>query len=177
MDKTREYVEMCEKAKEIQEAWKPVEGDYYCYQDMMCGNPVYIVSGRNLKDVHKTDFMKNSHCPMCYYDHDSFQGIMASTKSGADDAVTGRFIFLPKQDQLQEIWGRHIHGDDYDNVINKPFFMTDVFQCFILEDEEGCGRGMYESTKDMGSMEQLWLALVMKELYGKKWVDGEWVKI
>lgn len=174
MDTTGKYIEMSEKAEEIQEEWEPIEGDYYCYQDIMCGHPVYIVNGRNLKDVHKTDVMKlkDIHCPVCRYDYDSFQGIMASTKAKADDAVTGRFVWLPRQDQLQEIWGRHIHGDDYDG--SEGFFMLDCFQCFILDDE-GCGKDTYEFTKDMDTLEQLWLVFVMREKYGKKWVDGEWI--
>lgn len=162
MDASKEYIVMCEKAVELQEPWKPTEGDRYCYQDMMCGNPIYIVSGRNLKNIHNTDFMKNSHCPMCYYDYNSFQGIMASTKSGADDVVVGRFIWLPRQDQLE----RMIRGYNLRDLVFEFMEFTRVDRTYVPV----AGRTFF-------SMEQLWLAFVMKERYGKVWKDEGWEKI
>lgn len=91
------------------------------------------------------------------------------------DGIYRRYVWLPRQDQLQEIWERHIHGDDYDNIGNKLFFMVDVFQCFALDDH-GCGEDVKNCVQKMESMEQLWLLMVMRDVYEKKWVDGEWVE-
>ena len=55
------------------------------------------------------------------------------------------FIWLPRQDQLQEIW-------------------NDKGVKWLEEDE----------TIFAESMEQLWLAFMMKEKYNKVWDGGEW---
>jgi len=102
MDTTKKYIEMCEKAGEIQKNWKPKEGDFYCYIDVMCGHPVYTVKYSHLNDVHKTDAMKGHKCPLCRYDYDTFQEILAVGREQYD-GLTGWFVWLPRQDQLQEM--------------------------------------------------------------------------
>ena len=72
------------------------------------------------------------------------------------------FIWLPRQDQLQEMVKRQttqmLMSDFWDNpqwkeylIYEKPYFM--IFT----------------------SMEQLWLAFVMKERWNKIWEDGKWI--
>jgi len=78
-------------------------------------------------------------------------------------------IWLPRQDQLQEM------------VIEKGEWITDEiyrlvcdFSTFV---EVICvmGRGDYR-LRDFKSYEQLWLAFVMREKYGKVWNGEDWVK-
>ena len=65
-------------------------------------------------------------------------------------------IWLPRQDQLQEMVN--------DNNI------TALLQDFISWLSKQCNLPMH-----MTSMEQLWLAFVMKEKYNKTWDGKEWV--
>jgi len=72
-------------------------------------------------------------------------------------------VWLPRQDQLQEMVG----NSPYNNIQNamwsildnlhKYAFTPNIFNEFIPT-----------------SMEQLWLAFVMKEKYGKVWNGEEW---
>ena len=77
-------------------------------------------------------------------------GVVDYTPERAD-----RHVWLPRQDQLQEM------------VIPKPFFdwrnVLSFFDDFID----------WDNLDTFGSMEQLWLAFVMKEKFNKTW-DGEW---
>lgn len=77
-----------------------------------------------------------------------------------DDCPLTPFIWLPRQDQLQEMvsfrgfidwehWLGHIYGWNYGN---KPNGHLHIFETW----------------------EQLWLAFVMKEKYNKVWNEGDW---
>lgn len=76
-----------------------------------------------------------------------------------------KYVWLPRQDQLQEMiksrepgWGLMLSFWEFINDYKKsPIVTGGKFQIY--------------------SIEQLWIAFVMKELYQKKWVNGEWVKI
>lgn len=70
-----------------------------------------------------------------------------------DTKVDGDEIWLPRQDQLQEMVGYQIPSGT----------QLQLFFAFTL-------------TQKRISMEQLWLAFVMKEKYGKVWNGEEWVK-
>jgi len=68
-------------------------------------------------------------------------------------------IWLPRQDQLQEMVYYHLDCPT-------PRLMIEL----ILEYANSLGVKSIE----LGSMEQLWLAFVMKEKYGKVWHDEKW---
>ena len=72
-----------------------------------------------------------------------------------------RGIWLPRQDQLQEMVTSKNSWVDY---------FVDSFACFV---EREYGKG--SKTLNDISMEQLWLAFVMKELYQKTWNGTNWV--
>ena len=71
------------------------------------------------------------------------------------DKVTGWFIWLPRQDQLQEM----MHGEDYldDYELSKDFVEYIEMTAYNRE-----------------TIEQLWLAFVMKEKHNKTWNGEEW---
>ncbi len=82
------------------------------------------------------------------------------------DSVEGN-VWLPRQDQLQEM------------VEPKPSpRLFAEFMTFLGYDGEHFSGG-YPITRppDFSSMEQLWLAFVMKEKYGKTWNGEEWVNV
>ena len=71
--------------------------------------------------------------------------------------------WLPRQDQLQEM------------VKAKSVFdlMDSFYYLFLCLEENGFNfRDNYKNF----SMEQLWLAFVMRERHGKRWTGEDWVK-
>ncbi len=74
-------------------------------------------------------------------------------------------IWIPSQNQLQEmVKGKFI---DYvrDTKFDSTILMCSAFWRFVNDRDEDCF-----------SMEQLWLAFVMKELYNKIWNGKDWIK-
>lgn len=66
-------------------------------------------------------------------------------------------IWLPRQDQLQEkVWDKE--EEDLAGILNHlaDFYYSNTY------------------TGDLGSIEQLWLAFVMWNLYQKRWEDNKW---
>ncbi len=135
MDTNPEYIKMCEKAEEIQQAWKPRQRD--CFLNPSLGsmelNGVLI------------------YIPLFYGDTVAFS---------EDSQCREESIWLPRQDQLQEMLA------DYDGIpILSVEWVTRVAELLNSNDiPEG-----------QTSMEQLWLAFVMKEKYSKIWNGKEWV--
>lgn len=120
MDTSKEYIEMCRKAAEIQEVWEPKDGDFST-GDFSTGVGSVIVQ-------------------------------MPSKWSWKP-----KVIWLPRQDQLQDM----VDWSGYGYKVSTICYQIDEFY------EKG---GIV-----WGSMEQLWLAFVMHEKYGKKWNGGDWV--
>ena len=123
MDTSKEYIEMCRKAVEVQELWSPISGDVSYLMDIDC---VSIWS----YGLYKTD-------------------------------ISCAEIWLPRQDQLQDMVGE---DTDYHTLMK---FDTWVFTLARIYDD---------IIIEKFSMEQLWLAFVMHEKYGKKWDGEDWVK-
>ena len=72
-------------------------------------------------------------------------------------------IWLPRQDQLQEM----VDGDVYEKVCNFYDFVNDVVGWELMK---------YKLKEDyFTSMEQLWLAFVMKEKINKTWNGEDWI--
>jgi len=108
---------------------------------------------QDLWDRNHYDFFYNpDHKSICitgYYDEDG-------------EYLRGkRAIWLPRQSQLQEMVG------DYQECCN---LLHDYFDC---EDGDRL-ETLWDYT--LTSMEQLWLAFVMKEKYHKVWNTEDWVK-
>ena len=72
-----------------------------------------------------------------------------------------KFIWLPRQDQLQEMV--------------TLLFCSVGGECFLLDYFYTFYKSLKEKIKGM-SMEQLWLAFVMKEKYQKTWNGKDWEK-
>ena len=69
-----------------------------------------------------------------------------------------RFIWLPRQDQLQGMI----------TIARNSGELLDLFVSFLLHAEPNYSK--------LYSMEQLWLAFVMKEKYNKTWNGEDWIK-
>ena len=129
MDKSQEYILMCEKAEEIQKSYKnePDENGH-------------IDKEWNVGDV----LFRYGEVEVSSYEGDY----------GLPDRQDGE-VWLPRQDQLQEM----INEVNYHKVWN--------FYEFVMDDIGS------ESKK---SMEQLWLAYVMRHKYNKIWSEKDWIK-
>ena len=118
---TKQYIKMCEKAKELRKRWKPKEKDFY--------------------------FNTFHNEILCY-------------PAGARSITKKEDIPLWSQEQLQEM------------VKAKEMCWQDSLIYSFTEwyDENYLGSNLFNS------MNELWLAFVMWELYKKKWDGEKWVK-
>ena len=135
MDTSETYIKMCEKAEEIQ-VHKISEGDYYYSDNWERGHE--LVKGR----------------VAFAYDEKNWDGDVSYVYSNST-----RVIWLPHQDQLQEMIGNFTEQKD---LLNRYF---------NSESPDYIGWDAHVT-----SMEQLWLAFVMYERYGKIWDGTNWIK-
>ena len=87
------------------------------------------------------------------------QSITSDLEKKASYLKTIKAVWLPRQDQLQEM------------VIEKyatPWDLAIAFSNVLMDDKTS-----YFDNFD--SMEKLWLVFIMREKYKKKWREGAWV--
>jgi len=147
MDFTEKYIKMCEKAEEIQERWKPRDGDFIArvwwngkWYRKFVGFAKVMGGGTYIEVVPST------------YSFDIEEKERSIEKYGYRE-----WIWLPRQDQLQEMCAPPL-----------DILVVEFWQWIPHE----------QVAVKYTSMEQLWLAFVMWELYGKIWDDGkeEWAE-
>ena len=154
MDTSKEYIEMCEKAVEVQKGWEVICGD------------VYVIwwpsrKGHYLKVVEPQEIFSPYDI---WFEPARFSHNYKNNKDCCN-------IWLPRQDQLQEM----VHDDEA--RLNRSAFglFADMGRLLTtsLEPEQNKIFNYMAQFKESG--EQLWLAFVMKEKYGKVWKDGDWL--
>jgi len=151
MDTSETYIKMCEKAVEIQEGHIQL-GDYFA----IIGSDEGDLDGVNL--FHDGKCVKRVVEP---YDSLDVQDAIL--------AFGGKYIWLPRQDQLQEmVTGKGVLSGDWLDVLDH--FVMDEGGLFDFFD----AHRIDETYNYVKSMEQLWLAFVMKEKYKKVWDGEEW---
>ena len=165
MDTSKEYIKMCEKAEEIQKPWKPIEGDVWACPCKACVNrnaKVNIVSDYDIDALNKRDLTR---VYPAYAQTVRFcGGDFADHFNQAREAS----VWLPRQDQLQEMVGINQYGSGG--------------LCIWFYPDKSCSLGYEDRDRDFisivqcESMEQLWLAFVMKEKYRKTWNGKKWNK-
>ena len=144
MDTSPQYIKLCEKAVEIQELAKYQTGDWFA-QETANGNKIGIGVF-----VYEESYI---------FDFVSIPNTLN---------IRGNPIWLPTQDQLQEMVGAF----EPDSLTLQYNFMEWCIPYFGAKG--GAIYLWYEDSKT--SMEQLWLAYVMKNLYSKQWNGEDWVK-
>ena len=87
------------------------------------------------------------------------QPIISDLEKKASYLKTLKAVWLPKQDQLQEVV--------MENYAT-PWDLAIAFSNVLMAD-----KASYFDKFD--SMEKLWLAFIMREKYRKQWKAGEWV--
>ena len=163
MDRSLQYIKMCFKAwPDLKENYQPAKGDFYKCSCKSCRDTDRIfmindydydyVTNRNLKNVYEayTEMVKNSGCG----------GFGAFWALWDDDG----FFIIWKQDQLQGIKG----GEPTYVLIKFYNWFCDQFSPLWEESQ------LHECK--FQTMEQLWLAFVMKERFNKVWNGEDWIK-
>ena len=87
--------------------------------------------------------------------------------------ITPKFIcdvWLPTQDQLQEMLGFPLKED------RGQLYEVGLIDLFVSFTFDWHYEEYQSDIKDFTSMEQIWLAMFMKEKHHKIWKDGDWVK-
>lgn len=154
MDTSPEYIKMCEKATEVQTDWTPEEWDLYYAKPLESSGSTgdtWAVLPESIADsgVYGRVFVDKG-------------------KVIFDCSTRNDYIWLPRQDQLQEMVdnGQRIH----------PFWrFTDFLNGQYNEKSHQCTWIVFANMSHFGvSMEQLWLAFVMLEKFNKTWTGEEW---
>ena len=147
MDITKTYTKMC-KHKFIQSQWSPDVGDFF-------------VATRDYEEVQGDDWP-------CIERKKGSINVLHNAYRIDDDrkAVEGVGIWLPRQDQIQEML------DD-----NKDFVLLNHRFQFFWERFVNDGRlpEGYQWNDGFKTPEQLWLAFYMDEKHQKHWDGKSWV--
>ncbi len=158
MDTSKEYIKMCEKAEEIQKLWEPKFGDFItpaiqCLRRKTTPRYIQVVIAYGPKDI----FRKKS--PIVIR--------AGNPNQTRDTKYKNDKLWLPRQDQLQKMIKLIDYGlNDCIKILDDGSYAIGSY------DGDGCFEGyVYGNT-----MEQLWLAFVMKEKYDKVWDGKEWIK-
>lgn len=176
MDTSKHYIKMCSKAKEVQKLWKPTINDYCIWG----GNPS-VIDAKSLScyfngDVRSRNYWEEYAKEKGYtcYPIDNIFCMFSVEKNKENEAkevleqrrgcyTDYEFCFwLPRQDQLQEMIKTN-------NIVN---LCHSFYSQMLLYNN--CGDYIYPDLDEFTSMEQLWLAFVMKEKWNKQWLNGEW---
>ena len=145
MDTSETYVKMCEKAEEIQGVRIPPS------------------------DVTKP-------IPYCRFAIGDWTdlGVVIDADITNGSAIKRKVIWLPRQDQLQEM----ITSQDFANYAvirpNEPPLIDNLLSAFEQFCHHQPWQGKPHGIDHRPTMEQLWLAFVMHEKYAKSWDGNDW---
>jgi hypothetical protein len=120
--------------------------------------PEYIKMCEKAEEIQEY----KAYNPMSFYYHKNLKG--SEVCEGRNLISIATSVWLPRQDQLQEIFLNGlgpIHSTDLAGMFGKFADRLHKSEQFLRD----------------YSMEQLWLAFVMKEKYNKVWDGEDWVKI
>lgn len=151
MDFSSLYFNMCKKAQELQQEWKPEDFDFYILKQE---DDNYGMCGLDRSDIQIVDIGYSEA------DVNSFE-----YKTEYDYYKT-RCIWMPRQDQLQEIM-----EPDKSKVY---LIIEDVIKQKYYDSSKN---DFFTATDLYSSMEQLWLAYVMKDKFGKIWDGNQWITV
>jgi len=150
MDTSETYIKMCEKAEEIQRLCVGETGDFVYLTKALEGyNGWQDYEGRQVKVVGND----GEYDITFGYPYDSpYETLKADG-----------LIWLPRQDQLQKM------------IDFEPFIYNLTRLLEFMPKYCGSRTGWVEPhILELYSMEQVWFAFVMRELYKKTWNGHEW---
>jgi len=144
MDETEQYIYMCQKAVEIQALWEPTLGDFVASEWLMKRTAIILFKDTTTKGIER------------YVSYDSLTRYFCKDE----------YIWLPRQDQLQDIL-----LSDPKSFITPEDLLMGLYSYTLKNNEDKYGGEL------AASMEQLWLAFVMHEKFKKKWNGKDWEEV
>ena len=152
MDTSETYIKMCEKAEEIQHGHKWEYGDWFIaeFTHWIIGDASFVYEPDKEGLYHRLD---------------KPGAILTQTEKYIDGYLGEKLIWLPRQDQLQEMLF------NIGNIFSPVNAIASMNDFIYYENKRVKYRGL-----PFTSMEQLWLAFVMKEKYNKVWEGESWVE-
>jgi len=153
------YIKMCEKAIEVQKLHKPTVCDLYVCSCNACKErvttPYYIqdydmdyLNKRDLTNVEPNYAKMVKSADVCTF--------VAFYHGRCDEDLS--YIWLPRQEDLQKMVKENL------GELIQGFYDFNYDSGFV-----------WLSDAKFTSMEQLWLAFVMKEKFNKTWNGEEWI--
>jgi len=157
VDITQEYIKMCEKAVEIQGEWEPKVGDYVKRRYTLLGEEIdnRIWSEEDRNEIIVLHFKST----VGGYFHACNEKGEERTFNNQQETHKAMCLFLPRQDQLQEMWKgsfelcRNGLGEYQFDTLEDDFFST----------------GMQKST------EIALLMGIMYQKFNKTWNGEDWI--
>lgn len=148
MDKSEQYIRMCEEAaEELQKRWKPIDGDF-CWHDN-----------------EGAEYLGSHEFPAT--------NAVVHLAMGNTRDYWYNWLWLPRQDQLQEM----VEENNPVSLIRDLEEWTSLPMWIQLKPSRKAtplAEEFYTSLNRLTSMEQLWLAFVMKEKHNKVWAGDSW---
>jgi len=151
---TNKYIKMCKEAEEIQKDWKPKVGDYCICSRGMIG---ILTSDKKQKVTYPDG-------------NTGYAYVGVRLRDGASWS-SRKPIWLPTQEQLQEILWQHLRKGWNVGDSCKFGVLLVAFNNYV----DNFGVSVVNA---FTSYQELWLDLVMGEKYNKIWWHGKgkWVK-
>lgn len=150
MDLSEEYIEMCNKATEIQDTYRQ-NFDFNLEQSYFYDNETKEIVLIGVKMIGKFKYYLANR--------DNFVG------QEIDSLDNSNYFWLPRQDQLQEVL--------FKDVKNCNIFLGRVLNLQVYLET------FYDNTEEsdttIDSFEKLLLSLLMKQDYNKIWKDNNWI--
>lgn len=153
MDTSEEYIKMCEAAVEIQDNHKWLIGDWFVYIHSEQGEGTFLHFTTEVlveaKERVVIGLGEKNMPSLCEAKGTTHQWDIRDVK------------WLPRQDQLQAMCK---HTDDVYALVELFAKCVNSGELYLIGNQGKC----------FTSMEQLWLAFVMKEKYDKVWDGDKW---
>lgn len=156
MDTSENYIDMCEKAVAVQELWIQAKNSH-CAINRKHGDIVSLKYNGKKPTIYT--LLNESHAVVFKFSMDD--GTTFYSQYSFDD-----LIWLPRQDQLQEMLsqsGVHI-AFRFGLFLEDGYLPGSLQKAFV----------QLNNLLNGASMEQLWLAFVMKEELDKVWNGDDW---
>jgi len=135
----------------------------------------YINKCQGAKEIQKKQLSTGDFFYIPPYANCGTTGSLIYTDDMKEDLIGVDFVFLPRQDQLQEkLKESHSMGAMIQDLY---WFYDPEHFCPETDDEYRictCKQKGIERRTRFCSIEQLWLGVVMDEIYKKEWDGFEW---
>uniref|UniRef100_A0A6M3JRW3 Uncharacterized protein n=2 Tax=viral metagenome TaxID=1070528 RepID=A0A6M3JRW3_9ZZZZ len=161
MDITAEYIKKCEKSEEIQAIYFQSLDEHLKLLPSFVFDKRFGRVGINVWAPPVLQVILQIKCPAVFLSIERDKPLNIEVPE-EDSAWSESCIWLPRQDQLQKMVKR---GEGR----LRFWVLSDLFSFLITSTTEYIAKLM--------TMEQLWLAFVMKEKFNKVWDGEEWQNI